>query len=248
MISRLFLKRLKKDNLNCKLYIIFLIINPRTHKKVSSNNKYNNQLAYIAALNRDYMKGSFSDFSFKKKENEDKSNEQAEYSKKPLLLDPSFYNNVSKKIQDGFCSSFQLADETYSNSTSQLRNKIRTEEESENFYNKNKSYSKQELEAALYKQTEANSNTKKPKKTLTNKIVSVDLFAKQKENDEIESYKKFNKNSPVKKKKKEPVKKNLDNLFLDERKKKSEYENTKVNLLTDSALLDFKLNIKKTGN
>lgn len=78
----------------------------------------------------------------------------------------------------------------------------------------------------------------------------VSLFNKEEENQEIENFKKFDfKKSPRKKKKKD-IKKTLDNLFLQrERKiKKSPFEEDvdkpKVNLLSKSAFLDFKLNIK----
>ncbi len=76
------------------------------------------------------------------------------------------------------------------------------------------------------------------------------MFNKEEENQEIENFKKFDfKKSPIKKKKKD-IKKTLDNLFLQrERKiKKSSFieegDKPKVNLLSKSAFLDFKLNIK----
>lgn len=204
------------------------------------------------------MKGNLTDFNFNNKEKENNiEKDKQDYSKKPLLVDPTFYNNVSRKMQEGFNSSFQLADETYSSSTI-YRNKIRSME-SDDFFNKKNTLKHESDNTMSTEEQSLNSSTSNNKfintsnKSTTkihNKIVSVDLFAKQKEKDEVESYKKFDhKTSPQKKKKKKEVtKKNLDNLFLDGRRNnKDEYEKTKVNLLTNSALLDFKLNIKKTS-
>jgi len=47
--------------------------------------------------------------------------DQTDVNKATYLIDPNFYKKINSKIEEGFCSSFRLAEQTFGNSTSILK-------------------------------------------------------------------------------------------------------------------------------
>lgn len=136
---------------------------------------------------------------------------------------------MNTTIQEGYNSSFRLADDAFSNTTV-IKEKVTDLDDA--FYKPPVKSDKFKVETPICK----------PKKA-----IALPPQSKEEVETELLKFKKFDyKISPTKRKKID-VKKTLDNLFLNRNHRTNE-ENTekpKIDLLSKPAILEFRLNLKK---
>jgi len=205
-----------------------------THIKITHHNKSKGDPSYnISVLNKKVLRDDhYSNYSFKAEEDTKKSKKKEVFHKpkRSLLVDSCFYKNVNSKIHEGYGSSFKLADDTLSSAAV-----LKTCEAKEDAF-------ASALSPVSPIMTKVN-NTSSNSKFLpdSNKRVIINLHSKKDEELDLNKFVKFDKAEAMKRKQKEG-KMTLDSIFPS--KKHSDNEHKKVDLLSKSAILDFKLNLK----